>query len=104
MGSTGHSVVLIINSFACFYTLIEHKQGSKFVFHFIADFNVMHQELVRAKHSHTNLSCILICTVNMDICHICVIFCAVQLFSSNVALIICYQYHIKIEKRSEKPI
>ena len=24
-----------------------------------------------------------------------------QLFSSNVALIICYQYHIKIEKRSE---
>ena len=27
--------------------------------------------------------------------------CAVQLFSSNVALIICYQYHIKIEKRSE---
>ena len=45
MGSAGHSVVLIINSLACFYTLIEHKQGSKFVFHFIADFNVMYQEL-----------------------------------------------------------
>ena len=33
---------------ACFYiyyTLIEHKQGSKFVSHFIADFNVMYQEL-----------------------------------------------------------
>ena len=42
-----------------------------------------------------------ICKVNMDICHICVIFCAVQVFCSNVALIICYQYHIKIEKRSE---
>ena len=48
MGSAGHSVVLIINSLACFYgfyTLIEHKQGSKFVFNFIADFNVMYQEL-----------------------------------------------------------
>ena len=44
-----------------------------------------------------------ICIVNMDIfvIYICVIFCAVQLFSSNVALIICYQYHIKIEKGSE---
>ena len=39
--------------------------------------------------------------VNMDVCHICVIFCAVQLLSSIVALIICYQNHIKIEKRSE---
>ena len=45
MESAGHSVVLIINSLACFYTLIEHKQGSEFVFHFIADFNVMYQEL-----------------------------------------------------------
>ena len=26
---------------ACFYTLIEHRQGSKFVSHFVADFNVM---------------------------------------------------------------
>ena len=30
---------------ACFYTLVEHKQGSKFVYHFIADFNVMYQKL-----------------------------------------------------------
>ena len=29
----------------CFYALIEHKKGSKFVPHFIADFNVMYQEL-----------------------------------------------------------
>ena len=29
---------------ACFYILIEHKQGGKFVSHFIADFNVMYQE------------------------------------------------------------
>ena len=28
--------------------------------------------------------------------------CAVLLFFSNVALIICYQYHIKIQKRSCK--
>ena len=42
-----------------------------------------------------------ICIVNRDICHVCVIFCAVQLFSANVALIISYQYYVKIEKRSE---
>ena len=66
------------------------------VSHFIADFNVMYKELEQNTPILTY-----ICIVNMDICHICVIFCAVQLLSSNVALIICYQYHIKIEKRSE---
>ena len=30
---------------ARFYTLIKHKQGDKFVSHFIADFNEMYQEL-----------------------------------------------------------
>ena len=30
---------------ACFYALIEHKKDSKFVSHFIPDFNVMYQEL-----------------------------------------------------------
>ena len=30
---------------ACFYALIEHKKGSEFASHFIADFNVMYQEL-----------------------------------------------------------
>ena len=30
---------------ACLYALIQHKKGSKFVSHFIADFNVMYQEL-----------------------------------------------------------
>ena len=47
---------------ACFYALIEHKQGSKFVSYFIADFNVLYQELEQNTP-----------TVNMDICHICVI-------------------------------
>ena len=50
------------NCLACFYALIEHKQGSKFVSYFIADFNVMYQELEQNTP-----------TVNMDICHICVI-------------------------------
>ena len=30
---------------ACFYALLEHKKSSEFVSHFIADFNVMYQEL-----------------------------------------------------------
>ena len=30
---------------ACSYTSIKHKQGGKFVSHFIADFNEMYQEL-----------------------------------------------------------
>ena len=30
---------------ACFYALIEHKKGSKFVSHFITDFKEMYQEL-----------------------------------------------------------
>ena len=105
MGSAGHSVVLIINSLACFYgfyTLIEHKQGSKFVFNFIADFNVMYQEL--EQNTPTLTYYVFYHVLSTWISHICVIFCAVQLFSSNVALIVCYQYHIKIEKRSEKPI
>ena len=29
----------------CFHTLIEHKQSSKSIYHFIADFNVTYQEL-----------------------------------------------------------
>ena len=94
MGSAGHSVVLINALHVSILT--EHKQGGKFVSHFIADFNVIYKELEQNTPILTY-----ICIVNMDICHICVIFCAVQLLSSNVALIICYRYHIKIEKRSE---
>ena len=44
MGSAGHSVVLIINALhVSMVSLIEHKQGGKFVSHFIADFNVMYK-------------------------------------------------------------
>ena len=85
---------------ACFYALIEHKKGSKFVSHFIADFNVMYQELKQNIPTVTYVFYHVLSTW-MDICYICVICCAVQLFSSNAAPIICYQYHIEIEKRLE---
>ena len=79
---------------ACFYALIEHKKGSKFVSHFIADFKC-DVPRTRAKHSYSNL-CILPCTASMDICHICVICCAVQLLSSNVALIVMKHVFISV--------
>ena len=85
---------------ACFYALIEHKKGGKFVSHFIEDFSVMYQELEQNTPTVTYVFYHAL-SAWMDICHICVICCAVQLFSLNVALIIYYQYHIKIEKRSE---
>ena len=70
---------------ACFYALIELKKGSKFVSHLIADFNVMYQELKQNIPTVTYVFYHVLSTW-MDICHtICVICCAVQLFSSNVA-------------------
>ena len=37
----------------CFHTLIEHKQSSKYIYHFIADSNVTYQELEQNKKSPT---------------------------------------------------
>ena len=81
-----------------FLLSIKHKQGGKFVSHFIADFNEMYQEL--EQNTTTLTYCVFYHVLSTWIYVICVIFCAVQLFSSNVARTIYYQYHIKI-KRSE---
>ena len=85
---------------ACFYTLIKHKQGGKFVSHFIADFNEMYQELEQNTPTLTYYVFYHVLATWIYVI-LCVIFCAVQLFSSNVALIIYCQYLIKIERRSE---
>ena len=84
-----------------FLLSIKDKQGGKFVSHFIADFNEMYQELEQNTPTLTYYVFYHVLSTWIYVI-LCVIFCAVQLFSSNVALTIYYQYHIKIEKRSEK--
>ena len=83
-----------------FLLSIKDKQGGKFVSHFIADFNEMYQELEQNTPTLTYYVFYYVLSTWIYVI-LCVIFCAVQLFSSNVALTIYYQYYIKTEKRSE---